>query len=344
MLEQCAYYETGSTEAAFNLAVEELLVERMRPGDQGCFMLWQNAPSVIIGRHQNARSEVNLPELQRRGIALVRRLTGGGAVYHDLGNVNFTFVLPREEGKDPEVRELMQPLLSYLASFGVSAGMRGRNDLTLDGEDGSGGKFSGMAGRRIPGAFLLHGTLLYDVDLSVLEKVLLVDPEKYRSKGVASVRARVVNLRSFLPVSLETFIAGVRDAYGAKPAPLPEAVRLEARNLAARRYANPAWNIGESPPGDIVLKRRFPFGSLELRLATRKGSITGAFLNGDFLTPGSGDEIPVERLPEALIGLPADQPEAWGAAWRRFPMDRVFHGGPDTDDVANWLASPDPAA
>ena len=335
MLAHCVYYETGSTSAPFNLAVEELLVESMDANGPGCFMLWQNGPSVIVGRHQNTRSEVNLPELEKRGIGLVRRLTGGGAVYHDLGNINFTFILPRDQGKEPETRELLQPLVDYLGGLGIKAGMEGRNDLSIPGY----GKFSGLAGRRLPGKFLLHGTLLYDVDVSILEQVLLVDPEKYRSKGVASVRARVTNLKPLLPVSLQELWAGIRNAYGAKQSPLPENIREKAHSLAAVRYANTDWNIGASPPGDIVLKRRFPFGALELRLATCKERISSAILTGDFLSPDSGDEIPVSRLCDVLVGLPADEPQKWATAWRQFPMNRVFYGRAETEEITQWLAT-----
>ena len=335
MLSHCAYYETESTSAPFNLAVEEVLVESMEAEAPGCFMLWQNGPSVIVGRHQNTRSEVNLPELKKRGIDLVRRLTGGGAVYHDLGNINFTFILPRGHGKEPETRELLQPLVNYLDGFGIKAGMEGRNDLSIPGR----GKFSGLAGRRLPGKFLLHGTLLYDVDVSVLEQVLLVDPEKYRSKGVASVRARVTNLKPLLPVSLKELWEGIRNAYGAQISPLPKEIREKANALAMVRYACPDWNIGESPPGDIVLKRRFPFGSLELRLATHKESISSALLTGDFLSPDYGTEISATQLSDALVGLPANKPQEWAAAWQKFPMDRIFYGYAGPEEITLWLAT-----
>lgn len=337
LLPDLRYMETGSTSAPFNLAVEELITEGLGLDDPGIFMLWQNAPSVIIGRHQNARSEVNLPELEKRGIDLVRRLTGGGAVYHDLGNVNFTFVLPRRPGeKELGAAELLAPLIDCFAKLGVTARMEGRNDLSIPGR----GKFSGLAGRRLPGKFLLHGTILYDVDLGVLEEVLLVDPEKYRSKGVASVRARVANLNEYLSIGLPELWAAMRGAYATKTLPLPEGLPDAAKALAARRYANPAWNVGQSPPGDITLKRRFPFGSLELRLGTRGNLIRECVITGDFLTPEKGsDEIPVDALASALTGLPADAPAAWAAAWDDFDLGRVFHAaGPDSGaEVGEWL-------
>ncbi|MDR1920710.1 MAG: lipoate--protein ligase [Candidatus Adiutrix sp.] len=328
------YHETGSTWAPYNLAMEEALTETVRPDYGGCFLLWQNSPAVIIGRHQNAVGEVNLPELARRGITLVRRMTGGGAVYHDLGNLNFSFILPQEEGL--EMRRLLQPIMDYLAKRGLQVGMEGRNDLSITGV----GKFSGLASRRLPGKYQLHGTIMHEVDLGVLEHVLLVDPEKYKNKGVASVKARVANLRPFLPIDLAELWAGLKAAYGAEAAAIPEKTRQRAQRLAEDKYSQDSWNIGQGPRADIFLKKRFPFGSLELHLETSRNKISAAKITGDFLTPSNtDDQIAVEELAEALVSLPADDAESWGRAWARFELARAFHGQVDEAEVRGWLAA-----
>ena len=329
------YYESDSTWAPYNLALEEALAEAVGRGAPGCFMLWQNAPAVIIGRHQNAFSEVNLGELARRGCGLVRRMTGGGAVYHDLGNLNFSFILPLKHHQKPEATELLAPLIKHLRSLGLEVIMEGRNDLTIVGQ----GKFSGLAGRRLPGGWQLHGTIMYDVDTSILEKVLLVDPDKYRSKGVASVRARVTNLKPHLGLSLAELWAGLRDAYGCSAAPLPAGVHKAAQKLAEDKYSQETWNIGQSPPNDITLKRRFPFGSLELRLQVKKSKITVARLTGDYLTASDNDRpVPVEDLEGSLVGLPAARPERWARAWEGFDLGRIFHGQVDRQEITCWLS------
>lgn len=333
MLNKLTYYETGSTDPAFNLALEQALGESEL--GQALFMLWQNEPAVIIGRHQNAWSEVNLSVLEERGIKLVRRLTGGGAVYHDLGNLNFTFILPCPQGKEPSQKCILRPLLDYFGALGLKVIMEGRNDISLKGC----GKISGLASRRLPGKFLLHGTILYDVNLDVLSEVLLVDPAKYRSKGVQSVRARVCNLREHADISLAELEQGIKLSYPIEPLPLPAQVRDRAGELKSRRYANAAWNLGMSPPGDICLSTRFSFGSVQLNLATTGAVISQARITGDFLTSNAADRpIEVEELAQALIGLPAHDPKTWAAAWSRFDFSRVFFNCADGAEIIAWLS------
>lgn len=329
------YYETESAWAPYNLAMEEALMESVRPDSPGCFLLWQNSPSVIIGRHQNALSEVNLPELKRRKINLVRRLTGGGAVYHDLGNLNFSFILPQGPGQDIKQADLLRPIVDYLAALGIRVSMAGRNDLSIAGR----GKFSGLASRQIPGAFQLHGTIMFDVDLSVLEQVLLVDPEKFKSKGVPSVRARVTNLKEHLKIDFSDFWAGLKVACGLAPSPIEGKIKRRAAELAETKYSLDSWNIGQSPAADIFLKRRFAFGSLELHLGGRKNLIESAKITGDFLTPSNTpDQISIEKLEKSLIGLPADRAETWAGAWSAFDLAKVFYGRVDGAEVIQWLA------
>ncbi|MBQ4132414.1 MAG: lipoate--protein ligase [Desulfovibrionaceae bacterium] len=334
------YHESGSADPTFNLALEEALAEAECAG--GRFMLWQNAPSVIIGRHQNARSEVNLNALNSENIRLVRRLTGGGAVYHDLGNLNFSFVLPRPGGKDISAPQILQPMLTWLRSLGLDAELQGRNDISLKG----GGKISGLASRRLPGKFLLHGTLLYNADLDMLSKVLLTDPEKYRSKGVQSTRARVCNLSEYADISLPELWQGIKAAYlggaascpGQPAAPIPKQIMERAKYLQATRYSLESWNLGMSPPGDIRLTTRFSFGSLEINLGTEGNVIRRAAISGDFLTSTAPPPlIDAQDLAGALLDLPADTPHKWIDAWKKFDFSRIFFDCRDGEEIFQWL-------
>ena len=182
-----------STDPAFNLALEETLFESLSPENPSMFLIWRNAPAVIIGCHQNTAEEVNEVFCREHGIAVVRRPTGGGAVYHDLGNVNFSFLVWVEKSRLAGFDEFMRPMVAALRDLGVDAAYTSRNDITVDGR-----KVAGTAQRRSGQRMLHHGCLLVDVDTSVLSGALAADPEKFHSKGVASHRARIANLREFL--------------------------------------------------------------------------------------------------------------------------------------------------
>lgn len=327
------FLETHSTWAPYNLAMEEVIVNNLAVfGGHPCFLLWQNSPAVIIGRHQNARAEVNLEELKSRKINLVRRMSGGGAVYHDLGNINFSFIMPQEAQQKIDNMTIIGPLIDALTHLGVPTEMKGRNDLSVIGE--SGGKFSGLAYRQLVGKYQLHGTLMYDVDLSILEHVLLVDPEKYKSKGVNSVKARVTNLKPLLSCSLKQLWCAIKNAYSEKQSVIPPELEEKARELAETKYNTDKWNIGQSPEGDINLKKRFSFGSLELHLKTNKNIITEAKISGDFFTPNNTpDPIPIESLETILIGQPSHDLDALAQIWRPFDFSKVFHGSIEKEEI-----------
>lgn len=330
------YLETGSTSPFYNLALEEALLSSLTADQPGYFLLWQNSPSVIIGRHQNALSEVNLPELKAREVKLVRRMTGGGAVYHDLGNLNFSFLVPCPANRPVDQDLFLAPLIKYLTSLGVTALRQGRNDLSLAGA----GKFSGLAAIRTTDKFQVHGTILYDAALDMLEKMLKVDPAKYRSKGVESVRARVSNLKPLLGLDLPEFWDGLKKAYGFAQSAIPAEVTARTQCLLKEKYSQDSWNLGQSPPMDMVLKRRFGFGSLELHLKTEKNRIRAAEIRGDFLTSQTvGAGVTPEQLAEALVGLPADNRSTWAKAWGKFDLGLVFYRCDNQKEVLDWLAA-----
>lgn len=294
------YVENPSLDAAYNLALEEYLLTRK---EQEFFLLWQDRCAIVVGRNQNTEEQINRQFVQQRGVQVVRRLTGGGAVYHDLGNLNFTFIVNSAEAEFAFAR-FARPLVQYLQSLGVPAGLAGRNDVVIQGK-----KISGNAACHHRGRLLHHGTIMFDVNLDDLVQSLQVDPEKISSKGVDSVRSRVTNIRPYLPpgMTLEQFREGLRaqveKEYGGLAVYRLEPVELAAvEKLAREKYASPAWVYGQSPVYNVRKTHRFPWGQLDLRLQVEDGVIKQARLFGDFFA--RQDIAPLE---EWLAGCPYDR-------------------------------------
>ncbi|MDR3265670.1 MAG: lipoate--protein ligase [Synergistaceae bacterium] len=288
--------ENKSTKPWYNLALEEYLCLRaMRDGSQ-FFMLWQNEPSIIVGRFQNTFEEINAAFVEERDIHVVRRNSGGGAVYHDLGNINYSFVMPDSEG-DFDFALFTGPIIRALATLGVEAELSGRNDLAIDGK-----KVSGGAQYRHGGIILHHGTLLYDTDLEVLSQALRVSEDKFQSKAVKSVRSRVGNIISSLPVRIP--VAEFQDRLqrgieGLIPMTPDEAALREIEALARDKYSTWDWNYGASPEFTERKKLRFPWGGLEAFLTVEEGVVRGCSFRGDYF--GSGD---YEPLLSRVVGRP----------------------------------------
>ena len=181
-----------TTDAAFNLAAEQHVFENL-PRDRDYLMLWQNANAVIIGKYQNTLAEINTTYIEEHHIQVIRRLSGGGAVYHDLGNLNYTFITDARENEGVNLRSFCEPVVQALRSLGVPAEINGRNDITVEEK-----KISGNAQYLRNGRVMHHGTLLFDSDLSVVGEALRVDPQKISAKGIHSVRSRVTNIRPYL--------------------------------------------------------------------------------------------------------------------------------------------------
>ena len=195
------YIINHSNDTAFNIALEEYAFKHLLDEDQ-IFLLWINKPSIIVGRHQNTIEEINRDYVRENGIEVVRRISGGGAVYHDLNNLNYTIISKEDENKAFDFKSFSTPVINTLAELGVKAEFTGRNDLEIDGK-----KFCGNAQAYINGRIMHHGCLLFDVDLSVLANALKVSKDKFESKGVKSVRARVTNIIDELPekITVEEF-------------------------------------------------------------------------------------------------------------------------------------------
>ena len=296
MLRNLYVIDTRDTDPRHNLALEEYLLRRVKPG-QCILYLWQNQRPVVIGRNQHASTECRIQALEADGGHLVRRLSGGGAVYHDLGNLNFTFLTVR---RDYDVEKQTEAILRAVRSLGIPAEKNGRNDLTVEG-----GKFSGHAYYRTGDQCYHHGTLMVAVDLAPLEKYLNVSPLKLQAKGVKSVRARVVNLRDFRPgLTMEelrrALITAFGQVYGLPVQPLSEG-ELDADALAQgiARFSDPAWIYGDSQPLQVSRQALFDWGILRLDYSQDRGKITQAALWSDGLEADF-----LSRVPEALKGCP----------------------------------------
>jgi len=284
-------FRNYNTDPYLNLALEECLLAK---SGQDCFMLWRNRPSIIIGRNQNTAEEINAEFVRSRDIAVVRRLSGGGAVYHDLGNLNFTFIANDTKNSFDFFR------FAVLRKLGVRAEYSGRNDLTIAGQ-----KFSGNAQYVQGNKVLHHGTLLYDSDLLVLQDALQIKPEKYESKGIKSVASRITNISSHLPKpwTIDEFatmiIEHIKNTYvGAEMSEITPADYAIAHDLVAAKYGEWKWNYGKSSPYNFQNKLRFSSGMVECRLFVEQGMICTAKIYGDFF--GNKD---IEEIETILVGV-----------------------------------------
>ncbi len=278
-----------------NLAVEEAALHAVAPGEVALY-LWRNERTVVIGRNQNPWRECRVAELERDGGRLARRPSGGGAVYHDAGNLNFTFVAG--EGAYDIARQ-MGVVVAALRALGVEAQLTGRNDIEADGA-----KVSGNAFFRTPGAQLHHGTLMVAVDAEALARYLSPDPRKLAAKGVSSVRSRVANLADLAPgVTVDTLREALREAFSAEYGaiePFP-AEPLAPDEVAARRerFASREWLFGRTLPFTHAFGARFDWGSADVELDVEKGAVREARVWSDAL-----DADWIEALGQALAGCP----------------------------------------
>lgn len=311
----------NSLDPAWNLALEETLFNALEPGHPGWFLLWRNGPSIIVGRHQNTLEEINEDFIRVAGLPVVRRTTGGGTVYHDEGNINFSFLTWADTKSPPGFADFLAPIVGALADLGVTACFSSRNDITVDGR-----KISGSAQRRAGSRMLHHGTMMVDLDTTVLGRALAGNPDKYQSKGVRSHKSRVANLREFLPRdwSRETCMTRVIEAMTRRCASaestVPPHLARQAEALAESRYRTWDWNYGKSPEFTERRRRRFPWGALECRFNVKNGIITRCRLYGDFFTLGD-----VAELEKRLEGLPRT-PEALASALALIPVEAWFVG------------------
>ncbi len=275
------YIETGSLDPCYNLAFEQYLFEHKTEGKW--LMLWQNANTVVIGMNQNAAEEINADFVKAHNITVVRRMTGGGAVYHDLGNLNYSFITDTGDKSSLSIEQFSRPVCRALESLGLSASVGGRNDIIVEGK-----KVSGVAQRIYKGRILHHGTLLFRSDADMIAGSLNADPSKFESKSSKSVRSRVGNISDFLPddMSFEQFRGEIKRQLsldGAVECSLREDELEEIRKNADEKYRSWEWTYGRSPKYTFKNKARFPGGSIEVRLFVSGGIIKEAAFSGDYM-------------------------------------------------------------
>lgn len=317
------------TDPSLNLALEEYIL-RSLPSDDDYLLFYINEPSIIIGKNQNTLEEINTEYVNENGIHVVRRLSGGGAVYHDLGNLNFSFIM-RDDGKSfHNFKKFTEPVVHALRKLGVEAELTGRNDLQV-GER----KISGNAQFSTRGKMFSHGTLLFNSDIDNVVSALKANAEKYVSKSTKSIRSRVANISEFLaePMTIEQFkqrlLEALFEGYDEIPYyELSEQDWANVRKLAEERYRNWEWNYGRSPAFNVRQTKRIEgAGTFDVRLQVKDGTITDATIYGDFF--GRGD---VSELAAKFIGT---RYEAAAVKELIDEVDLPFYCGPVTKE--QWL-------
>ncbi|NBD23817.1 lipoate--protein ligase [Paenibacillus glycinis] len=319
----------NSHDPSWNLALEEYALRNLA-GEQDFLLFYINEPSIIIGKNQNTAEEVNAEFVERNGIRVVRRLSGGGAVYHDLGNLNFSFIT-RDDGKSfHNFRKFTEPVVEALRKLGVDAELTGRNDLQV-GER----KISGNAQFASKGVMFSHGTLLFHSEVDAIVSALNVNPAKFESKATKSVRSRVANISEFLkePLTMEQFKAFILESVFGSGVDVPEYRLTEAdqagiRKLADERYRNWDWNYGRSPKFNVRQVKRLSAGTYDVRLLVEGGVIAEASVFGDFF--GTGE---VSDVTARLAGVKYDAASVEEALK---DVDLTVYFGPV--DRGEWLA------
>jgi lipoate---protein ligase len=286
------------TDPWFNLAAEEYILKNFY---HDCFMLWRNENAIIVGKHQNTLAEINLDYVKEKNVKVVRRLSGGGTVFHDLGNLNFTFIMNGGEGHLVDFRKYTKPILEVMSKLGIDARFEGRNDLTIEGK-----KFSGNAEHVFKNRVLHHGTLLFSSEISDLQNALKVNPHKYQDKSVKSVRSRVTNISEHLKEKIsvlefrDRITNHIMEVY-------PESTEYHfsqddmdsIQKLVDKKFSTWEWNYGYSPRYTMQKMIKTNEGFIEIYMYVDAGIIREIKLIGENLNKNQ-----VKDLEEILTGLP----------------------------------------
>ena len=292
------YIVNNSNDPSYNIALEAYAFKELTAIDE-IFILWINEPAIIIGKHQNAIQEINKEYTDAHGIHVNRRLSGGGAVYHDLNNLNYTIISNKSEEGAFDFKTFSKPVIDTLATLGVEANFTGRNDLEIDGK-----KICGNAQAYAKGRMMHHGCLLFDVDMSVLGDALKVSKDKIESKGVKSVRARVTNINNELPKKMTVleFKDAILEQMKKEYPDMDEYVLTEddlaaIQELRDTQFGTWEWNFGATPEYTVERSVRYPAGKITSYIKTEKSVIEAIKIYGDFF--GIGDVSDIEEL---LVG------------------------------------------
>ncbi len=299
------YVESHSFDPEYNLSFEEYLFKYLPLEEEEYVTLWQNGPAVIIGKNQNAWAEINRDYIEANEVKVVRRITGGGAVYHDLGNLNFSFVTKDQAKGKIDFSIYYKPIVAALRAMGVEAELSGRNDITVDGKKVIGASQSIWKGR-----VLSNGCILFDVKMESLASALNVRPEKLVTKGIASVKARVTNIKPYLGMEKDVddfkalLLKEIFRQFGEEPREykLTEKDRQEILKIKESRFGRKEWNWGQSPKGSFSNGAKFPFGWVEISTNIVGGKLKDVVILGDFF--GTED---VAEISKALEGADYDK-------------------------------------
>ncbi len=285
----------GITDPRVNLAIEEYALKNLDINET-YLLFYINEPSIIIGKNQNTIEEINTKYVEENGIHVVRRLSGGGAVYHDLGNLNFSFITKDDGESFHNFKKFTEPVIQALRKLGVNAELSGRNDILVEGR-----KISGNAQFSTKGRMFSHGTLLFNSEIDAVVSALNVKKDKIESKGIKSIRSRVANISEFLkePITIDEFkqilLHSIFDTNEEIPTyKLTESDWKKIYRISEERYKNWDWNYGKSPKFNLQHTHRFPVGQIDIRLEVNKGMIENCKIYGDFF--GVGDVSDIEKL------------------------------------------------
>ncbi len=284
------YIKTDYSVPYYNMALEEYIMNNDDFDDEYVFF-YVHKPSVIIGKFQNAQSEVCMSFLEESGIILSRRISGGGAVYHDKGNLNFSFICRKKtEGIDFE--PYLMPVVAAVRKMGINASLSGRNDLLVDGK-----KFGGNAQHIIGEKVLCHGTIMVDVNIDSMTKALHTDPEKYISKGISSVRSRVANLTEYeKDITVESVKEGILRELDAEEYHLSGDDLSAVENLVKEKFSTWEYNFGGKASFSVTKKKKLHAGLVNISYDAKEGKITSISITGDFFADDVGG------LEKALLG------------------------------------------
>lgn len=310
------YIKTDWKKTAYNMAMEEYIINSMPMDDYLTFYI--HDPAIIIGQHQNTIEEINQDYVKEKGIQVQRRLSGGGAVYHDHGNLNFSFIVRGTVENVNDFDVLTRPVVKTLEKMGIKAELSGRNDLLIDGK-----KFSGNAQFFSKGKLLQHGTILFNSEMSELGKALKVKELKIESKGIKSVRSRVTNIMDYLEDKSftidqfkELLIKTIGEIYPLEEYTLTEEDLKNIQELVDTKFSTWEWNYGKSPKFNVTKTEKFPFGIVDAKINVLKGVISEIRIFGDFFVRQeigvlekalTGVKYTKEDVLKALEGLPVSE-------------------------------------
>jgi len=285
------YYISDSQDPFFNIASEEYLLKMY---DKDFFFLYINQPALIVGKHQNTLAEINLDKVEAENIPVIRRLSGGGTVFHDLGNLNYCFIKKGEKGKLVDFKKYSEPIINTLQKLGVNAKFEGKSDLTIEGK-----KFSGNASHVYRNKVMQHGTMLFSSDLKRLNQLLKVNPLKFKDRGVRSIRSRVTNITDYLSNPISTnelanhILSEIKNTYpNATKFQLSELDKQAIKKLSEDKYESVEWNYGYSPTYKFQKMSNFSGGKfLEIEMKVSKGIIESVEISGNCIITTTIEEF-----------------------------------------------------